>query len=91
MRNSNCETSEEFDSNYANCDLNLLKIKLIVLSACSGYFSSTYGRGYLSGGSSLPTVHTGDRLHSERSRSRGEERPGQYLQSGCPADFQTLS
>lgn len=48
-------------------------------------------RIYLSGGSSLPTVHTGDRLHSERPHSHGEERPGQYLQSGYPADSQTLS
>lgn len=46
---------------------------------------------YLNGGSSLPTVHTGDRLHSERSHSHGEGRPGQYLQSGCPADSQTHS
>ncbi len=48
-------------------------------------------RIYLSGGSSLPTAHTGDRLHSERPHSRGEERPGQYLQSGYQADSQTLS
>lgn len=37
------------------------------------------------GESSWPTAGTGGRLRSERSRSRGEEKPGRYLRSGCPA------
>ena len=46
---------------------------------------------YLSGGSSSPTVRTDGRLHFERSRSHGEERPGRSLRSGYPAGCQTLS
>lgn len=46
---------------------------------------------YQNGESSWPTVGTGGRLRSEQSHSRGEERPGRYLQSGYPAVFRTPS
>lgn len=61
------------------------------LKACSNVISENFRGVYLSGGSSLPTGHTGDRLHSEQPRSHGEEMPGQCLQSGYPADSQTPS